>query len=155
MSPAAIYVHYESKSELLFELCRIGHTALLREVAESVDRLDAPAESLEKLVKAFVIWHAQNHTLAGVIQRDVDNITPEQYDEIRDLKLQLEAFLRAELQRGIESGDFLVTDVDATTWALLSLGLDVARWWTDRSAASDELSAAYAALALRMVGVAQ
>ena len=51
------------------------------------------------------------------------------------------------------SGEFDVLDVKGTTLAVLSLCIDVARWFTvDGPMTPDEVGALYADLVLRMVG---
>ena len=57
-----------------------------------------------------------------------------------------------ELRNGVHSGDFVIADLDVTSLALLSLGIDVARWYTGRGKRPDELGRAYADLAMKLVG---
>ena len=154
MSPAALYVHYASKSELLYEMSRIGHTAVLRDVRASAAELTVPTERLPAMVAAFVSWHAVNHDLARVINYELEELTSERLGELQALQKDLEELFRAELQRGVDAGDFAVTDPQATVWALLSLGIDVARWWPRDRVGPDALGDAYAGIALRIVGAA-
>ena len=46
MSPAAVYVHYKSKSDLLYEISRIGHRSVLDKVEEALR--DAPEDAEER-----------------------------------------------------------------------------------------------------------
>ena len=63
--------------------------------------------------------------------------------------------VRRELLCGIESGDFDITDIGKTTIAVLSLQIDVARWYSSTGPWSpDELGRAYADLVLRMLNPA-
>src|SRR3954464_12418661 len=68
MSPAALYVHYRSKEELLFQLIRIGHEEALLVVRAAVAGADSPAERLQAYVRAFTYWHARQHTIGRVVQ---------------------------------------------------------------------------------------
>jgi AcrR family transcriptional regulator len=154
MSPAAVYVHYRSKVDLLSTMARTGHAAVLAEVQESLEGVEDPVDRLHRLMSTFVAWHARNHTHARVIQYELHELPPDEFAEIRNLRRQFEKLLKGELERGIESGDFNIEDLRSTELALLSMGIDVARWWTPRYAAPDRLGAAYAQLALRLVGAA-
>lgn len=61
--------------------------------------------------------------------------------------------MRRMLAEGVASGEFDVPDVPGTTLAVLSLCIDVARWFSaDGRRTPDEVGALYADLVLRMVG---
>jgi hypothetical protein len=90
------------------------------------------------------------------VQYELDSLGPEARTEILALRRQCDAEVRAVIEDGLAAGEFDVLDVKGTTLAILSLCIDVARWfniagpWTP-----DEIGALYADLVLRMVGVKQ
>jgi hypothetical protein len=51
----------------------------------------------------------------------------------------------------VHDGSFSVGDLPGTTLAVLSLSIDVARWYTPHRTKPEDLGALYADLALRMV----
>jgi hypothetical protein len=55
------------------------------------------------------------------------------------------------LADGVADGTFAVDDLHGTTLAVLSLSIDVARWYTPSRQEPSELGSLYADLALRMV----
>ena len=56
------------------------------------------------------------------------------------------------LRDGVETGEFAVTDVPATALALLSMAIDVARWYTpDVRRTPAAIEATYGELAVRLV----
>src|SRR5689334_16492781 len=59
MSPAAVYVHYPSKAELLAQICIRGHEQVLGEVERAVDAAGSPAERVGAFVFAFSAFHAR------------------------------------------------------------------------------------------------
>lgn len=152
MSPGALYVHYKSKSDLLYAMSWVGHNAVLNEVRLSLVDVDGAAARLQRLMSTFVAWHARNHTLARVIQFELGALSSDQFAEIKALRAEFERVLSTELDEGIASEAFTVPDPAATRLALLSLGIDVARWWRPAGLSPDALGSAYAALALRIVG---
>ena len=152
MSPAAVYMHYPSKQALLFEISRTGHTAVLRDVQHAVEGVLSPRERLWRFMRVFVGWHAHNHTVARINQYELVSLGDEQFREIRKLRDQFSQALTTELRDGLDSGDFVIADLDVTSLALLSLGIDVARWYTGRGKRPDELGRAYADLAMKLVG---
>ena len=54
MSPAAVYVHWKAKHDLLFEISRIGHQAVLEVVEQALAQAsDDPVERVHAFVSAF------------------------------------------------------------------------------------------------------
>ena len=152
LSPAAMYVFYRSKAELLFEISRVGHVSVLTAIEAAVARFDAPPERMRELVKEFTSWHARHNTLSRVAQYELQHLEPQHYEEIAALRRRIAAIVRAELVHGAESGDFDVIDVPRTTLAILSLQIDVARWYSPSGQWSpEELGTTYAELVLRML----
>ncbi|WP_405494582.1 TetR/AcrR family transcriptional regulator [Streptomyces sp. NBC_00096] len=153
MSPAALYIHYKTKEELLHRISRIGHDKALEILDISASGPGGAAERLDAAVRSFVRWHAAHHTTARVVQYELDALAPEHRSEIVALRRQSEAAVRRILAEGVAAGEFSVPDVPGTTLAVLSLCIDVARWFSaDGSRTPDEVGALYADLVLRMVG---
>jgi AcrR family transcriptional regulator len=154
MSPAALYVHHRSKEELLFELSRVGHERVLAMVRESVARSDDPVQQLGDLVEDFVRDHAVAHTGARVINYELAALSDEHLAEIVAIRHEIDVVVRAVIDRGVASGVFDTPDPHMSALAVLSLGVDVARWFRDEGRWSpDEVAVHYRLLALRMVGV--
>ncbi len=153
MSPAAVYVHYKSKSDLLCEITRRGHGDVLTRVEAAVEQAGAtPHERLAAFVEAFVWWHAENHTLARVIQYELRSLPDPAFAEARDVRNRFEEIVHAVLAEGMAAGEFAVTDIDLTTIAVLSLGIDVARWFTSRRTDDPrDVARLYADLVTKMV----
>ena len=153
MSPAAMYVHHRSKEELLFEIARVGHHNVLELVRSSVARSDDPVLQLGDLVEDFVRDHAVAHTGARVINYELAALSEEHRAEILSVRHQIDLVVRAVVDRGVAAGVFTTPDPRMTTLAILSLGIDVARWYRDEVRwTPDEVAAHYRLLALRMVG---
>ncbi|GGP72931.1 TetR/AcrR family transcriptional regulator [Saccharothrix coeruleofusca] len=150
MSPAAVYIHYRSKEELLFQISRIGHTTSL-EVLTSVPEAD-PVRRMTAAVAAFAGWHAKHHTTARVVQYELNALTPEHRTEVVRLRRRIEAVVREMVEAGVEAGEFKVPDVDGATLAVLSLCIDVARWYRPGGPRTPvEVGELYADLVLRML----
>jgi len=153
MSPAALYVHHSSKEELLFLISREGHDAALRVIREASSPDDAePFARLHATVRAFTLWHAEHHTAARVVQYEGGALSEEHRREIAWRRREIDRHMRELIIAGVDRGAFAVPDVPGTTLALLSLAVDVARWYRDDGRRSAESVAdLYADLAVRMV----
>jgi AcrR family transcriptional regulator len=153
MSPAGMYVHFASKEDILFRVMQRGHASAFEAVEEALTGDLPPDVKLRQFVEAFTRWHAQNHRAARVQQYELRALSRERYDEIRHLRGRFERLLRDLLQDGIASGVFSIPKVDPAALMILSLGVDVARWYRPGiDLPPDELGRGYAELVLSMVG---
>ncbi|MET9660112.1 TetR/AcrR family transcriptional regulator [Streptomyces sp. NPDC006510] len=152
MSPAALYIHYKTKEELLHRISRIGHDRALFVLEAAADSGGTAAERLAEAVRSFVRWHAERHTTARVVQYELDALGAEHRTEIVELRRRSDAVVRRIIGEGVQAGEFDVPDVPGTTLAVLSLCIDVARWFNEQgSRTPDEVGELYADLVLRMV----
>ncbi|OEJ38282.1 TetR family transcriptional regulator [Streptomyces agglomeratus] len=152
MSPAALYIHYKTKEELLHRISRIGHDKALEILQAASQAPGTAAERLDGAVRSFVRWHAERHTTARVVQYELDALSDEHRSEIVELRRRTDAAVRRILNDGVEAGEFDVPDVPGTTLAVLSLCIDVARWFNAQGRRTpDEVGELYADLVLRMV----
>ena len=153
LSTAALYVHFRSKEDLLFEISRRGHQTALAITREAADRPD-PAEAIRVLAYAFTRWHAQERTTARVAQYDNDALGPAHAAEIAGLRHETEQAVRSLIARGTVQGTFDVDDIRGVSAAVLSLAIDAARWYEPGGPYSpDALGRLYCQLAGRMVGL--
>ncbi|MBT2490292.1 TetR family transcriptional regulator [Streptomyces sp. ISL-96] len=152
MSPAALYIHYKTKEELLHRISRVGHDRALQILLAAAEGPGTAAERLDRAVRSFVRWHAERHTTARVVQYELDALSDEHRTEIVELRRRTDAAVRHILNDGVKAGEFDVPDVPGTTLAVLSLCIDVARWFNAQGRRTpDEVGALYADLVLRMV----
>jgi AcrR family transcriptional regulator len=153
MSPAAVYVHFASKEELLYELSLVGHRSALEVVISAADRSPGePAAQLQSVVADFAAWHARHRRTARVVQYELAALTETHRSTIAGLRREIQTRVRVILDEGVAAGSFVVPDVAGTALALLSLVVDVARWYRPEGPRSpDDIGALYADLALRMV----
>lgn len=152
MSPAALYVHYRSKEEMLYGISREGHDRTLALVRDGIASSDDPREQLTATVRAFVVHHAQGHTRARIVNYELAALSPEHLREITEIRRQIEAEVRAVVERGVATGAFATDNPRMTALALLSLGIDVARWYRDEGEwTPEQIADHYCELALRLV----
>ncbi|MEJ3654686.1 TetR/AcrR family transcriptional regulator [Actinomycetes bacterium KLBMP 9759] len=153
MSPAALYVHYRSKEELLYQISREGHERTLAQLREAAAASDDPVEQLTGMVRGFIVSHAQGHTGARIVNYDLAALAPEHLTEIQSIRRAIDEEVRAVLAAGVATGAFRTDNINLTATALLSLGIDIARWYRDDGAwQPDEIAEHYCAFALRIVG---
>jgi AcrR family transcriptional regulator len=154
MSPAALYVHHKSKEELLYLISKAGHDAILHLVQNAIGPADDdPAAALRRVVHDFAVSHARSQTSARIVNYELTSLSPEHLTEILGIRHTIEDQLCGLVERGVAVGVFDTPDPRMATVALLSLGIDIARWYHDGGRWSPEdIGEQYAAMALRIVG---
>lgn len=153
MSPAALYVHHRSKEDLLHLISRAGHERTLELVREARASSADPVEQLVTVVRAFTLHHAVNHTSARIVNYELAALSPPHLEQIAVLRRAIEQEMRDLVRAGVAAGAFGTSNPRMTALALLSLGIDVARWYRDDGDWSpDDVAAHYCELALRLVG---
>jgi AcrR family transcriptional regulator len=157
LSTAALYVHFPSKEDALFAIMQIGHQRLIEALGPPALRngtASDPVAALGDLVRGLVCWHARHPTVARVCQYDLKALTPEHYWEINAVRKGITDTFRFAVSRGVAAGVFDVDDVNQVVRAILSIGVDLVRWYRlDGPDSPEVLSEVYVKLALRMLGV--
>ncbi len=153
LSPAGLYVHYPSKHALLAHLSVAGHEAALALVDETLGT-EAPAlDRLHAMVTAFVTWHAEHHLVARVVQYELRSLDEQTLAAVSTLRRRMEDSVEQVVREGVADGTLQVPHPRQATRAILSLAVDVARWFDPRGRDSAaDTGRVYADLALRMLG---
>lgn len=152
LSPAGVYVHFSSKEELLYQLSREGHEVARDMLLAAARGADTPTEALRAIMGTFARWHAEHFRVARIVQYEFGNLTAEHRDAVLSLRKQIDAVVRQVVTDGVRTGEFSVEDVADTTLALMSMAVDVARWYDPEIRRTPEaIGAAYAELGLRLV----
>lgn len=153
LSPAGVYVHFASKEELLHELSRSGHGRALEVVRAAASRPGTPSKQLARVMSSFSVWHADRHQVARVVQYEFPHLSSEHREEVLALRKQIDAIVQDVLRDGMACAEFAVDDVADTALALMSLCIDVARWYSPAiSRTPAQIGATNATLGLRLVG---
>jgi AcrR family transcriptional regulator len=153
LSPAALYVHFPSKEDVLFEIMRAGHEHALVCVQDpEIEAAGGASDRLASMVSRYTAWHARHHVVARVCQYELAGLTPEHYDEIIQIRHLTNEVFRDAIQRGISEGAFAPADVNRLVRGMLSLSIDLVRWYRlDGPDSPEQLGDFYAGLALKMV----
>jgi AcrR family transcriptional regulator len=153
LSPAALYVHFSSKELVLFEIIRAAHESALAYIRDPV--VDEAADDVSRLrvmMSRYTAWHARHHVAARVSQYELAGLTAEHYDEIMHLRQQTNEVFRDAVERGVVGGAFAAVDVNRVVRGMLSLSIDLIRWYRlNGGDTPDQMGEFYADLALKMV----
>lgn len=155
MSQAALYVHYSSKEDVLFLICKTALAELAALLRQAQASAEDPVEQLTRTLRAYGIWHAEHCTLARVANFQLNALRPEHWKVIRNMRHEIELLVRKIVESGMQTKDFDVDDSHMTTFSLLSMGIDIARWFRiDGEWSAAKVADHYCAMGLRIVGAA-
>jgi len=102
--------------------------------------------------RAFARLHAENRTISRVGNYELGGLAPEHLDEIAAIRASVVAMFREIVEQGVQAGAFHSADPELTTLVVLSLGIDLSRWYDDeRSWDADEVATYVSTAALHIV----
>jgi AcrR family transcriptional regulator len=155
LSPAGVYVHFASKEVLLFELSRRGHARARDLLVAAADAAPTPTEALRAIVGGFSRWHAEHYELGRIVQFEFRHLSPEHREAVLGLRKEIDNVVAGVLRDGVATGAVEVADVPGTSLALLSMAIDVARWYApDVRRTPAHIETSYGDLAVRLVRAA-
>jgi AcrR family transcriptional regulator len=153
MSTGAMYAHFRSKEDLLFEISLTGHRKGVATLEAAAADVTDPADQLARMVRAFSVYHARYHMIAKIVHYELYGMTPQHLEQILKLRRHTTRLIETVIDRGADGDAFTAPYVTATGRAVLSLCVDVARWYHDRRGETpEEIGDLNAQLALRMLG---
>jgi AcrR family transcriptional regulator len=152
MSPAALYVHFRSKQELLFKLTVAMATAMLVDLKRAAATEIDPTKKLRALVSSYARCSARMHTAVHAATYEFDVLSRDQRQAIVALRRQVNQIFIECLLAGRARGQFDFEDEKVIRISIMSLCVSVATWF---SAAGpllpEELGAQYGDMVARML----
>lgn len=155
VTPGAVYVHHRSKEDLLYCISKNGHERTLELVRASAAGSN-PAEQMKALVRALAQWQAANHTSSRVVNFELAALSDEHLAQMRAMRRQVEDEFRKIVDAGVAQGIFDVPDSNMAVVTVVSLCIDVARWYrSDGRMTAAEIGEHHSIMALRLLGAAR
>jgi AcrR family transcriptional regulator len=152
LSPAAMYIHYRSKQDLLFHLSLLGHESCEQAIISALRSAEGPAGRLAAVSGAFAGWHAAHHTTARIVHHELDALSRDNFDGVAAVRRRIDRVFLELVRDGVAAGSFEVEELAGTALAITSMCVDVARWFPAGPLHSpDDVERLYADLALRIV----
>jgi AcrR family transcriptional regulator len=152
MSPAALYVHFRSKQELLFKLTVAMATAMLVDLKRAAATEVDPTKKLRALVSSYARCSARMHTAVHAATYEFDVLSGDQQQVIVGLRHQVNQIFIGCLLAGRARGQFDFEDEKVIRISIMSLCVSVATWF---SAAGpllpEELGDQYGDMVARMI----
>lgn len=152
MSPAAVYIHFESKQELFHRIALDGHRASTGSFSDPARRASDPLTQLKLGIASFATWNAEMNLLSRSIEYEIRLHRGPEFADVWTLRRNVDAHLLEIIEAGTAEGVFRVADPDWAKIMILSAAIDVARWYRHGSRRTPtEIGFQYADLAMTLV----
>lgn len=153
MSPAAVYIHFESKQELFHRIALEGHQASTGSFSEPARRASDPLTQLKLGIASFAMWNAEMNLLSRSIEYEIRLHRGPEFADIWTLRRDVDEHLLGIITAGVAQGAFTVADPEWARIMIFSAAIDVARWYRHGSRRTPaEIGFQYADLAMTLVG---
>ena len=125
-SPTAIYLHFDDKRDLVFQVCEETFSKLVAELASLETDVKDPVARLREGMRRYVAFglrHPQ-HYLATFVAVPLDQLPEDvaRYNRPDSNGMKALGIMRASIQACVDAGKFRTVDPDVTTrsaWAAL------------------------------------
>lgn len=162
LTPGALYNHFSSKDELLYQLVMHRHRMLERSVEDALRTAPAdPTSRLRTVVAVYVTVHMQADArrAARVANREYRSLSGVQLSEVVAIRRRLRDRVVGILSDGVASGAFAIVGGDdaaalaVTAATILDMCVHAAEWLREDGPFDlPALRQCYVAMALRLVG---
>jgi len=113
-----IYSHFKSKSDLLAEICARGIRASLDALNRAVASEGSVTDKLQALARDFMLAVLENQAHIAIYNREEKDLSPHDSEAINQMRSEFDRKFCALLTEGVDSGDFVVDDVQLASLAI-------------------------------------
>src|SRR5260221_6215044 len=104
------------------------------------------------MVSVLAAFHADVSVITRISTNELHCLHPTHRAEIEAMRYQVQTMIKQAVADGVNVGLFNSTDLDMTTFAILSMTIGISRWFsTEGRLTAKEIGAYYAAIALKLV----
>ena len=153
MSPAAVYLHYRSKAELLETVIVEAHDVLIAALDAGTSAPAAsPLDTLRQLVQAHVTYHASHQAMARVANHELPALEHAARARVLSMRRQIEDRFQLAIENCVAADLCTVENVRLAVFGILSIGIGVARWFKpEGSYTPQRLGRLYSGMAVHML----
>lgn len=139
-SKVAIYHYWESKEDLLYEIIRRSHLAVIDAATKILKSNDTPEVKLRKTVENHVMQAVSDvgaPALTGDFRQDI-GLTEQHKKSIIKLRMKYDAALRSILEAGIQDGSFTPCETRIVGFTIAGAVSHVRDWYSPEGKLSKE-----------------
>ncbi len=147
-----VYYHFESKADLLAEICQRGTVRALNAADRAISANGTPGERLDQFVTEFTSIALENHNYVTVYFREEINLPKPHTDRINAMRKEIDKKLTKLLEEGIAAGEFDVADPQMCCLVIAGMASYAFAWYREGGRLSpDEIAEQMRQLVRNMV----
>lgn len=151
-----VYYHFQSKIDLLSEICRRGTSEALAVTVKVVSQSLDPVRKLALLVREFTMVVLDMYKHVSIYFREQLNLPKEVADEIAKMRRGIDAHVRDLLSAGKEKGVFAFDDLVVASQVVTGMMSYAFAWYREPARiAKDQICGQMTTHVLRAVGVSE
>jgi AcrR family transcriptional regulator len=154
LSSAALYHHFSSKQDLLFQIMDRGIEVLVRQTQEAYAAAPpTPEDRLAAIVRVHVLAHTVDPVGSLVGNSELRSLDPENRAVVVEKRDCQQRLFDRVISDGVAEGVFVAPHPRETARAITSMGTAVASWYRPTGPLGpEEIAARYVTLALATAG---
>src|SRR5947209_8772019 len=126
---ASIYYHYANKQALLVEIMETYMRQLNSNLERILRKQASPEERLHEAIANHIRLHTTYKAEFFIIDTEIRALEGENRQYILSMRDQYESLLQELLREGMEQGIFRPNDVKVTSYAIIAMCTEVAKWF--------------------------
>jgi AcrR family transcriptional regulator len=126
---ASIYYHYASKQALLIEIMETHMRQLNTNLEHIVRKQDTVQQRLYETISNHIRLHTTHKSEFFIIDTEIRALEAENRGKILALRDNYEDLIQKLLREGMEQGVLRQTDVKVSSYAIIAMCTEVARWF--------------------------
>jgi AcrR family transcriptional regulator len=126
---ASIYYHYASKQALLVEIMETHMRQLNANLERIVSKHDTIQQGLYEAISNHIRLHTTYKSEFFIIDTEIRALEGENRAKILALRDQYEDLIQRLLREGMEQGVLRQTDVKVSSYAIIAMCTEVAKWF--------------------------
>lgn len=126
------YYHFESKADLLVEICVRSTADALQATEQSMTQAGSATERFSSFLRSFTRSALENHYFVAIYFREEFNLPHEATDRINTMRKTIDRRLRKLIADGVESGEFEVPDPGIAALLVAGMSSYAFAWFRDK-----------------------
>ncbi|HMG44249.1 MAG TPA: TetR/AcrR family transcriptional regulator [Acidimicrobiales bacterium] len=132
VQPASLYYYFPGKEDILYRIALRATTDFIDAHSTILEAGTSAPDTLRSLVRAHVVYFGKNKLVQQVAERELRELSPPHYEEVRRRQRQWLDELCALVERGQQEGSLHVTNPRVATRAMLDMLNHFNRWYEPR-----------------------
>lgn len=126
-----VYYHFESKVDMLVEICERGTGDALSAIDQALQQEGTPMEKFDRFVRAFTRVALKNHEFVAIYFREEFNLPRDAIERIHLMRKSIDRKMRDVLTEGVASGDFDIDDPGMAALVIAGMSSYAFAWYRE------------------------